>query len=136
MKNLFKRIIAAITAATLAAGSVPLNMTASAQLAPVKVNGHGMLSSVSEKYIGYIDSGEGNEVGAAPSMLDMSYLGESYAQLTQTANKKFPSSYDLRDYGRVSPVENQFAVRYLLVVCVAWHDRVTAYNAVYRYFLF
>lgn len=107
MKNLFKRIIAAITAATLAAGSVPLNMTASAQLAPVKVNGHGMLSSVSEKYIGYIDSGEGNEVGAAPSMLDMSYLGESYAQLTQTANKKFPSSYDLRDYGRVSPVENQ-----------------------------
>ena len=39
MKNLFKRIIASITAATLAAGSVPLNMTASAQLAPVKVNG-------------------------------------------------------------------------------------------------
>ncbi len=107
MKNLFKRIIAALTAATLAAGSVPLNMTASAQLAPVKVNGHGMLSSVSEEYIGYIDSGEGNEVGVAPSMLDMSYLGESYAQLTQTANKKFPSSYDLRDYGRVSPVENQ-----------------------------
>ena len=82
MKNLFKRIIAALTAATLAAGSVPLNMTASAQLAPVKVNGHGMLSSVSEEYIGYIDSGEGNEVGAAPSMLDISYLGESYAQLT------------------------------------------------------
>ncbi len=52
MKNLFKRIIAAITAATLAAGSVPLNMTASAQLAPVKANGHGMLSSVSEEYIG------------------------------------------------------------------------------------
>ena len=43
MKNLFKRIIAAITAATLAAGSVLLNMTASVQLAPVKVNGHGML---------------------------------------------------------------------------------------------
>lgn len=37
MKNLFKRIIAAITAATLAAGSVPLNMTASAQLAPVRL---------------------------------------------------------------------------------------------------
>lgn len=107
MKKLFKRIIAAITAATLAAGSVPLNMTASAQLAPVKVNGHGMLSSVSEEYIGYIDSGEGGKAGVAPSMLDMSYLGESYAQLTQTANKKFPSSYDLRDYGRVSPVENQ-----------------------------
>lgn len=107
MKNLFKRIIAALTAATLAAGSVPLNMTASAQLAPVKVNGHGMLSSVSEEYIEYIDSGEGDKVGVAPSMLDMSYLGESYAQLTQTANKKFPSSYDLRDYGRVSPVENQ-----------------------------
>lgn len=107
MKKLFKRIVAAITAATLAAGSVPLNMTASAQLAPVKANGHGMLSSVSEEYIGYIDSGEGDKAGVAPSMLDMSYLGESYAQLTQTANKKFPSSYDLRDYGRVSPVENQ-----------------------------
>ena len=50
MKNLFKRIMAALTAATLAAGSVPLNMTASAQLAPVKVNGHGMLSSVSVTY--------------------------------------------------------------------------------------
>ena len=102
MKNLFKRIVAAITAVTLAAGSAPLNMTASAQLAPMETAGHGMLSSVSEEYIGYIDSGEGNKAGDAPSMLDMSYLGESYAQLTQTANKKFPSSYDLRDYGRVA----------------------------------
>lgn len=107
MKNHFKRIVAAIIAAALAAGSTPLNTIASAQLAPVETAGHGMLSSVSEEYIGYIDSGEGDKAGVAPSMLDMSYLGESYAQLTQTANKKFPSSYDLRDYGRVSPVENQ-----------------------------
>ena len=107
MKNPFKRIIAAITAVTLVAGSVPLNTIASAQLAPVETAGHGMLSSVSEEYIGYMHSGEGDKAGNTPSMLDVSYLGESYAQLTKTADEKFPSSYDLRDHGRVSPVENQ-----------------------------
>mgnify|MGYP001041241175 FL=1 len=107
MKNPFKRIIAAITAVTLVAGSVPLNTIASAQLAPVETAGHGMLSSVSEEYIGYMHSGEDDKAGNTPSMLDVSYLGESYAQLTKTADEKFPSSYDLRDHGRVSPVENQ-----------------------------
>ena len=107
MKNPFKRIIAAITAVTLVAGSAPLNTIASAQLAPVETAGHGMLSSVSEEYIGYMHSGEDDKAGNTPSMLDVSYLGESYAQLTKTADEKFPSSYDLRDHGRVSPVENQ-----------------------------
>ena len=71
MKNLFKRIVAAITAATLAAGSVPLNMTASAQLAPVKVNGHGMLSAVSDEYIEYINSDNKDDTKAVPAVEDI-----------------------------------------------------------------
>lgn len=89
MKNHFKRIVASITAATLAAGSMPLNMTASAQLAPVETASHGMLSSVSEEYIGYIDSGEGEKAGVAPSMLDMSYLGKATHSLHRRQIKNF-----------------------------------------------
>lgn len=109
MNSLIKRITAAITAATLTAGSVPFGVIVSAQLPPATTEKHGMLSAVSEDYIEYINSDNQTENEIMPSMLDMSYLSESYAQLEQTAEKEFPSSFDLRDHGRVSPVENQSA---------------------------
>lgn len=71
MKNLFKRIIASLTAATLAAGSVPLNMTASAQMSPVNEGKHGMLSAVSDEYIEYINSDNKDDTKAVPAVEDI-----------------------------------------------------------------
>lgn len=107
MRKIIRRITAAFTGLALAVGSVPLNIIASAQMSPVKEGKHGMLSAVSDEYIEYINSDNKNDTEAAPSMLDMSYLNASYAQLAEVSDKKFPSSYDLRDHGMVTPVENQ-----------------------------
>lgn len=107
MKSIIKRLTAIFTGAALTAGSVPTGMITSAQMSPAKIENHGMLSSVSEEYIDYINSDKQTDGEVTPSMLDMSYLSRSYAQLDGIADKSFPSSYDLRDYGRVSPVENQ-----------------------------
>lgn len=68
MKNLFKRIVAALTAATLAAGSVPLNIIASAQMSPVNEGKHGMLSAVSDEYIEYINSDNKDDTKAVPAV--------------------------------------------------------------------
>lgn len=107
MKKFIGRITAAIITAALTAGSLPFGTVASAQLSPAQTEKHGMLSSVSEDYFDYINSDKKNDNTAVPSMLDMSYLNASYAQLEELSDKKFPSSFDLRDYGRISPVENQ-----------------------------
>ncbi len=107
MKSIIKRLTAIFTGAALTAGSVPFGMIASAQIQPVGNIKHGMMSSVSDDYIDYINSDEKSDSETVPSMLDMSYLSKSYALLSEAADKKFPSSYDLRDYGMVSPVENQ-----------------------------
>lgn len=61
---------------------------------------------LNEEYKEYvITGGKGNSI----SSLDLSYLSESYAKLWAQRNTYdlLPEEYDLRDYGKVPPVENQ-----------------------------
>lgn len=62
-------------------------------------------SQLNPEYLEWLENGK---EGAAPSMQDFSYLAESYARLHTARNAAvLPAEYDLRDYGRVTPVINQ-----------------------------
>ncbi|WP_040197457.1 lectin like domain-containing protein [Candidatus Soleaferrea massiliensis] len=99
----FKRLLS-----LLAAGSVLLSGSALPALADKPASPDDDLrleaAQVNEEYIRYLENGTIG--GAAPSMLDLSYLNERYTAVPR-ARAALPSSYDLRDYGLVSPVRNQ-----------------------------
>ena len=66
--------------------------------------GQGTLAPVSEKWLRYVRSGNS---GTAPSTLELSYLAESYQDNLSRQNTRIPASFDLRDYGKSTPVQDQ-----------------------------
>lgn len=67
---------------------------------------HGSIAPVSEEYLEYLRSGK-TQNGRVPSALDLSYLGKRYTESAINACAILPESYDLRDYGLVSAVQDQ-----------------------------
>ncbi len=64
------------------------------------------IAPINEEYLEYIDNPT-KYYGAVPSMLDLSYLDEDYADSSAADVDVLPESYDLRDYGRVPAVRDQ-----------------------------
>jgi C1A family cysteine protease len=69
---------------------------------------HGSIAPINPDYIEYVESGE-DENGKIPSMLDLSYLSQRYADSYANSNIRIdlPESYDLRDFGLVGSVPDQ-----------------------------
>ena len=69
---------------------------------------HGSIAPINQEYIEYVENGD-SENGEVPSMLDLSYLTQRYAEsyANSNARTRLPESYDLRDYGLVGSVPDQ-----------------------------
>lgn len=104
----FKRILSGFLATLLIASAVPTPAFADTpKESPVAA--YIDESAINPEYQEWVENGQ---QGLAPSTQDFSYLAESYANLvgsaaTATNRGALPSSYDLRDYGRVDPVVDQ-----------------------------
>lgn len=64
------------------------------------------VAPISEEYLDYLENPDDYD-GDVPSMTDLSYLAESYANSSISDSVSLPESYDLRDYGRVPSVKDQ-----------------------------
>ncbi len=67
---------------------------------------HGSIAPINEEYLEYIKNGKGLK-GHIPSMLDLSYLGERYAESAVSLYSNLPEKYDLREEGLVGAVPDQ-----------------------------
>ena len=106
-----KRALGGILSAVLAISALPVSAveigtdTAGTQMKISPLAAGFDESQLNPEYLEWLENGK---EGAAPSMQDFSYLAESYARLHTARNAAvLPAEYDLRDYGRVTPVINQ-----------------------------
>lgn len=101
--KVFRKLISIILAATLLLSGVPTVFAADIDNSSVS-SPHGQIAPLNPAYLNYIENGGSGEI---PSSLDLSYLAESYLRQSRRRYARLPSSYDLRDYGKVSPVIDQ-----------------------------
>lgn len=104
-----KKILGAFLSAALLATAAPLPAASAATASPLAA--YVDEDALNPDYVAWCENGK---EGPAPSAQDFSYLDASYASLLQSPlsasdNRAgaLPSSYDLREEGRVDPVSNQ-----------------------------
>lgn len=102
--SFWKRFLGIILTVSILFPSAVYTVQANGRNAGGSTEVRGQLAPLNTAYLQYIENGGG---AVMPSSLDLSYLWDSYQSLLMRRNALLPSSYDLRDYGKVGPVEDQ-----------------------------
>ncbi|MDO4280420.1 MAG: lectin like domain-containing protein [Peptococcaceae bacterium] len=107
-----KHILSAVIVAALAV-TAPVHADTIDSKTESPLSSHIDRAEINPDYLDWLEDGE----GLAPSAQDFSYLADSYAaegtgDVSTASNRAraLPSSYDLRDLGKVTPVSNQGAL--------------------------